>query len=228
MTQSHYDRAHLAAFGRIGEGNPELAERFFGYYGAVFQPGALTVREKAVTALAVAHAVQCPYCIDAYTSGALEKGADLEQMTEAVHVAAAVRSGSVTSYGLQMLADASRLSMGRILGTSSSAYFDRAHAGERDAIRAPSPRLGEAYFAWDERVFAEGALAKREKHLVALACAHAIQCPYGIERHTTALTSEGATLEEMTEAVHVGCAIRGGAALVHGIQMLTQTETESR
>jgi len=28
--------------------------------------------------------------------------------------------------------------------------------------------------------------------------------------------------------VHVGCAIRGGAALVHGIQMLTQTETESR
>ena len=33
-------------------------------------------------ALGVAHAVQCPYCIDAYTSDALEKGADVILLNE--------------------------------------------------------------------------------------------------------------------------------------------------
>ena len=61
--------------------------KFFDYYGAVFADGALSVREKALIALAVSHAVQCPYCIDAYSTECLKQGADLEQMTEAVHVA---------------------------------------------------------------------------------------------------------------------------------------------
>jgi AhpD family alkylhydroperoxidase len=43
---------------------------------AVFAEGALSAREKALIALGVAHAVQCPYCIDAYTSDCLKKGAD--------------------------------------------------------------------------------------------------------------------------------------------------------
>ena len=225
MTATHYDRAHLGAFGRIGEGSKDLADRFFGYYGAVFAPGDLTVREKALAALAVAHAVQCPYCIDAYTSGSLEKGADLEQMTEAVHVAAAVRSASVLGYGLQMLAQGSRASMGEAVGTVSPTYFDRSHTADREQIRAASPALADGYFAWERAVYAEGALSEREKHLVALACAHAIQCPYSIERHTAELDARGLTLEEKTEAIHVAGAIRGGASLIHGIQMLTQSES---
>ena len=56
-----------------------------------------------VIALAVAHTVQCPYCIDAYSKGCLEKGADLEQMTEAVHVATAIRGGATLVHGVQML-----------------------------------------------------------------------------------------------------------------------------
>ena len=44
-----------------------------GYYEAVFAEGALTEREKALIALAVAHTVQCPYCIDAYTQASLER-----------------------------------------------------------------------------------------------------------------------------------------------------------
>jgi 4-carboxymuconolactone decarboxylase len=30
---------------------------------------------------------------------------------------------------------------------------------------------------------------------------------------------KGSNVEEMTEAVHVACAIRGGASLIHGVQM---------
>ncbi|HEX8360440.1 MAG TPA: arsenosugar biosynthesis-associated peroxidase-like protein, partial [Longimicrobium sp.] len=93
------------------EGAPELAKKFFDWYGAVFAEGALTVREKSLIALAVAHAVQCPYCIDAYTGDCLQKGADSEQMTEAVHVAAAIRGGASLVHGLQMRNHADRLGM---------------------------------------------------------------------------------------------------------------------
>ena len=106
---SYYHSRDLARFAEIGKNRPELAEKFFDYYGAVFADGALSEREKALIALGVAHAVQCPYCIDAYTQGALEKGADLDQLTEAVHVAAAIRGGASLVHGVQMRNHAGKL-----------------------------------------------------------------------------------------------------------------------
>ena len=99
----YYRAEQLAKFAQIAEGNQELADKFFAYYNSVFAEGALTGREKALIALAVAHAVQCPYCIDAYSQGCLEQGADLDQMTEAVHVACAIRGGASLVHGVQML-----------------------------------------------------------------------------------------------------------------------------
>ena len=99
---AYYHERDLAKFGEIGEGAPDLAKKFFDWYGAVFAEGALTVREKSLIALAVAHAVQCPYCIDAYSTDALEKGSNIDQMTEAVHVAAAIRGGASLVHGVQM------------------------------------------------------------------------------------------------------------------------------
>jgi 4-carboxymuconolactone decarboxylase len=108
---TYYHPPDLARFGEIGENCPDLARRFFDWYGAVFADGALTAREKALIALAVAHSVQCPYCIDAYTKDSLEKGADLDQMTEAVHVAAAIRGGASLVHGVQMRTHATKLGM---------------------------------------------------------------------------------------------------------------------
>ncbi len=98
----YYHKADLAKFGEIAEGAPALAARFFDWYNAVFADGALSAREKSLIALAVAHAVQCPYCIDAYSSDALARGSNLDQMTEAVHVAAAIRGGASLVHGVQM------------------------------------------------------------------------------------------------------------------------------
>jgi alkylhydroperoxidase/carboxymuconolactone decarboxylase family protein len=98
----YYDSADLAKFGTIGEHAPELAKKFFDWYGAVFQDGALSAREKSLVALGVAHAVQCPYCIDAYTQDSLGKGCDPEQLTEVAHVAAAIRGGASLVHGVQM------------------------------------------------------------------------------------------------------------------------------
>ncbi|MDX2230678.1 MAG: arsenosugar biosynthesis-associated peroxidase-like protein [Leptolyngbyaceae cyanobacterium bins.349] len=108
---TYYKPEHLPNFSAIGEGSPELAEKFFAYYGAVFTEGALSSREKALIALAVAHTVQCPYCIDAYSKESLQQGADLEQMTEAIHVATAIRGGASLIHGLQMLDQVKQLGM---------------------------------------------------------------------------------------------------------------------
>ncbi|MCL4162079.1 UNVERIFIED_CONTAM: hypothetical protein GTU68_060598 [Idotea baltica] len=89
-----------------------MGTEFFKWYNTVFKGDtALTEREKCLIALAVSHTVQCPYCIDAYTSSCLEKGADEEQMMEAVHVAAAIKSGSSLVYGVQMMNHVKKLSM---------------------------------------------------------------------------------------------------------------------
>ena len=109
--ESYYKPEHLAHFADVGKGSPELARKFFDWYGAVFAEGALTEREKCLIALAVAHTVQCPYCIEAYTKESMAKGADLEQMTEAVHVAAAIRGGASLIHGMQMRDHVHKVSM---------------------------------------------------------------------------------------------------------------------
>ena len=95
----------------MSEGAPELAEKFFDYYSAVFAEGELTQREKSLIALAVAHAVQCPYCIDAYTQDCLEKGSNVNEMTEAIHVATAIRGGASLVHGVQMRNIADKISL---------------------------------------------------------------------------------------------------------------------
>jgi 4-carboxymuconolactone decarboxylase len=109
--ETYYCPHDLSRFEEMGENRPELWAKFMDYYNAVFEDGALTEREKSLIALGVAHAVQCPYCIDAYTRSSLAKGADLDQMTEAVHVANAIRGGSSMIHGVQMRAVAKKLGM---------------------------------------------------------------------------------------------------------------------
>jgi alkylhydroperoxidase/carboxymuconolactone decarboxylase family protein len=100
---SYYERKDLARFADIGKFAPELAKKFFDYYNAaVGTDGALTRREKALIALAVAHSRQCPYCIDAYTEACLEAGSNPDQMTEAIHVAASLEAGITLVHGIQM------------------------------------------------------------------------------------------------------------------------------
>jgi len=109
--QGYYDANDLARFPEMGKGNKELWEKFSAYYSAVFAEGALSEREKALIALAVAHAVQCPYCIDAYSQACLERGSNIEEMTEAVHVACAIRGGASLVHGIQMRNIVGKLSM---------------------------------------------------------------------------------------------------------------------
>ena len=49
--ETYYNPEDLAKFGTIGEKASELSEKFFAYYNAVFEEGALTAREKSLIAL---------------------------------------------------------------------------------------------------------------------------------------------------------------------------------
>jgi 4-carboxymuconolactone decarboxylase len=109
--ETYYRPQDLPRFAEMGKGNAELWQKFSAYYSAVFAEGALTEREKALIALAVSHAVQCPYCIDAYTQACLERGSNVAEMTEAVHVACAIRGGASLVHGIQMRNVAEKLSM---------------------------------------------------------------------------------------------------------------------
>ncbi len=111
MEQTYYNPKDLKKFGNIADWDKDLADKFFSWYGDVFAEGALTAREKSIIALAVAHAVQCPYCIDAYATDCLQKGVSNEQMMEAIHVTAAIRGGSSLVHGVQMMNKVEKLSM---------------------------------------------------------------------------------------------------------------------
>jgi alkylhydroperoxidase/carboxymuconolactone decarboxylase family protein len=100
---NYFDSDDLAQFANIGQHGQKLADDFFKYYGAVTgSDGALTKREKALIALAVAHSEKCAYCIDAYTTACLESGSNPEQMMEAVHVAAVMKAGITLVHSVQM------------------------------------------------------------------------------------------------------------------------------
>ncbi|MBC7922963.1 MAG: carboxymuconolactone decarboxylase family protein [Ferruginibacter sp.] len=111
MDKTYYNPDDLKKFSKIGEFGKELADKFFSYYGEVFKDGELSAREKSLIALAVAHAVQCPYCIDAYTVDCTEKGVTEPQMMEAVHVTAAIRGGSSLVHSVQMMNRVKEVSM---------------------------------------------------------------------------------------------------------------------
>ena len=103
MHNHYYDPEDLKNFGKVTEFEEKMGAKFFEYYQTVFGKGALSAREKSLIALAVAHVVQCPYCIDAYSTDCLEKGANEQQMMEAVHVVCAIRGGASLVHATQMM-----------------------------------------------------------------------------------------------------------------------------
>lgn len=109
MSKTYYNPADLRKFGNISEWSEELGTKFFDYYNSVFQEGALTAREKSLIALAVSHTEKCPYCIDAYSKDGLQRGITKEEMMEAVHVGAAIKSGAALVHGVQMMNKVNKL-----------------------------------------------------------------------------------------------------------------------
>ncbi|MBS0564846.1 MAG: carboxymuconolactone decarboxylase family protein [Proteobacteria bacterium] len=89
-----------------------------------------------------------------------------------------------------------------------------------DRRRALAPAAEEAFRGFSKAVFAEGALDKRTKQLIAVAVAHVTQCPWCIDGHVKAATREGASPEQIMEAIWVAAEMRAGAAYSHALKAL--------
>ena len=78
-----------------------------------------------------------------------------------------------------------------------------------------APKTEEAFRAFSQQVFADGALAAKMKQIIAVAVAHVTQCPYCIRGHTKAALRAGARPEELMEAIWVAAEMRAGGAYAH-------------
>jgi len=84
-----------------------------------------------------------------------------------------------------------------------------------EARHALAPGVEDAFRAFSDKVFTEGALPAKTKQLIAVAVGHVTQCPYCIKAHTRAARRLGATPEEIMEAIWVAAEMRAGAAWAH-------------
>lgn len=91
------------------------------------------------------------------------------------------------------------------------------HAKRRHEL---APQADDAFRAFSKAVLADGALDKRTKQLIAVAVAHVTQCPWCIEGHVKGARREGATPEQIMEAIWVAAEMRAGAAFAHSVKTL--------
>jgi AhpD family alkylhydroperoxidase len=78
-----------------------------------------------------------------------------------------------------------------------------------------APEIDDAFQAFSKVVFADGALPRKMKQLIAVAVAHTTQCPYCIRGHTMGALRDGATEREIMEAIWVAAEMRAGGAFAH-------------
>ena len=82
-----------------------------------------------------------------------------------------------------------------------------------------APESMKAWMNFSNKVFEEGALSEKTKHLIALAVAHVTQCPYCIRAHTKESM-------RLMEAIWVASEMRSGAALAHSALAMDEMEKE--
>lgn len=97
----------------------------------------------------------------------------------------------------------------------------RASAALAARRHALAPEIDDAFVALSRAVFADGALDKRMKQLIAVAVAHVTQCPWCIEGHVRGARRAGASDQQIMEAIWVAAEMRAGAAYAHANKALS-------
>src|SRR5215217_2205383 len=93
-----------------------------------------------------------------------------------------------------------------------------------DIRKRLAPDIHDAFQAFSQKVFADGALPAKTKQLIAVAVAHVTQCPYCIKGHTKAALRQGARREELMEAIWVAAEMRAGGAYAHSFLAIEEME----
>ncbi|TDL80152.1 carboxymuconolactone decarboxylase family protein [Peribacillus frigoritolerans] len=204
---------------RFPELAPDLYQSYIAFSKAVLSEGHLTRKEKEIIAVAVSHATECPYCIDFHTKKAKKAGASLEELFEAVMVAAAIEAGGAYAHRTQM----HRAYDGKL----AESFYSSDDLANINTLQDLSPEIQQTARAFFSKASEEGKLTAKLKQLIGVAVAHTSECPYCIAAHTAEAKNEGCSKEELAEAVMTAALLRSGGAVTHAVNMLQSYEQSS-
>jgi AhpD family alkylhydroperoxidase len=199
---------------------------------------ALTGKEKELIGLAVASQVPCRYCVYAHDKSARAGGATDAEIAEAVTMAALTRHWSTILNGsladeaeFRAWADAAFAHAGSAGMQAERVPVVDAASAMRDAaalLGTPPPFLS-AYpaaalpGAWREldamQMSGDTALQARVKELIGLAVAAQIPCRYCSYAHTKAAKLNGASEQQVQEALAMAALTRQWSTWLHGMQI---------
>jgi AhpD family alkylhydroperoxidase len=94
MSTGYYQKENLA---------PDGFKAYSTFSAEVMNAGELNTKFKEIIAVSVAHATQCPYCIDVHTKNAEKAGAASEELSEAILVASAMLAGGAYAHIANMI-----------------------------------------------------------------------------------------------------------------------------
>lgn len=186
---------------------PEQLEAFSGFNESVFTEGALSKKEKEIIAVAIAHVIESPNSIDTHSRNARAEGASLEELVEAVFVVAGVEAGGAVTHSTHI--------SNAIDPEASDALYNRSNLKKLGFLRRNSPDGFKAYSNFSGIAVKAGKLSSKFKEIIAVAVAHATQCPYCIDVHTKNAINQGATNEELSEGVMITSALLARGAFSH-------------
>ncbi|MBZ5634506.1 MAG: carboxymuconolactone decarboxylase family protein [Acidobacteriia bacterium] len=98
-----YSKDNLTKLKKIGKLSPEATSAFHAWDKVALAEGAIPKKYKELIAIAVALTTQCPYCIELHRQEAVKASATEQELTEVIHVAAALRAGAAVTHGTHLL-----------------------------------------------------------------------------------------------------------------------------
>lgn len=98
-----YKRTYFKRFSEFSSTSNGGFRAYISFVKQTMKPGALTVKEKELIAIAVSHTTACVYCIDIHTKGAKKEEATIEELTESILIATALQAASTIAYGVKAL-----------------------------------------------------------------------------------------------------------------------------
>lgn len=216
LSGNFYSKDTVKHYSKITKLAPEQLKAFHKFDQAVFQEGTLTVKEKEIIAVAVAHVTQCPYCIDVHTKNAKKAGASLEELAEAVFVVAAIEAGGAVTHSTHVHNANTKDAPDVLYSRSNLKSLGQLDKLAKDAFNG--------YKTFSAKATADGKLSSKFKEIIAVAVAAATQCPYCIDVHTKNAIRLGANEEQLAEAIMVSSALRAGGAYAHMAVMIASYE----
>ncbi|HJP59825.1 MAG TPA: carboxymuconolactone decarboxylase family protein [Gemmatimonadaceae bacterium] len=98
-----YRTALLARVGDFAKRSPDVLRGLTTIENAAIKSGKLEPKVHELIALAVAVTTRCDGCISVHTKKAVEHGATLEEISEALGVAIALNAGAALTYSARVL-----------------------------------------------------------------------------------------------------------------------------